>query len=412
MKKPTIALSLALILAALPAAAQDATEQAKALFNAGAQAYEAGKYPAAVQAFSEAYRLSQRPGILFSMAQAYRRQYTADKKPANLRASVKFYRDYIAKVEQGGRRADAVAALGELEPMLDRMGSAAEAPPPAPPKPAAQLMVSTQIKEATVSLDGQKAVEAPLIVDTTPGAHKVVIQAAGYFTEERELKVGNGVVALDIAMREKPGLITVSTRDGADVSIDGRLTASTPLARPIEVPPGRHLVTVVKRGCKPFSEEIDIGRGESKKVEARIDATSQRIASYVLMGVGAAGVVAGGVLAGAATHAQHQAADIDERRTTAGGISVSDLNQYNAYVARRDDFRRASGIALGAGVAVGGTAVLMALIDLPSISSIRRELNLPQKPSTPAPPKDRPMEMGMAPILAPGLYGASFSARF
>src|SRR5262249_49982115 len=59
----------------------DDVEQAKNYFNAGATAYAAGQFVAAAQAFDQAYKLAPRPAILFSMAQAERRQYVIDSRP-------------------------------------------------------------------------------------------------------------------------------------------------------------------------------------------------------------------------------------------------------------------------------------------------------------------------------------------
>jgi len=406
------ALAAALALAPLAAAAQDATEQARMLFNAGAQAYEAGKYPAAIQAFAEAYKLTARPGILFSMAQAYRRQYTADRQPANLYAAVKRFREYIAKVEQGGRRADAVQALSELEPMAERLGGAAAAPPPAPErKPQTQLMVSTQTKDASIVLDGGKAVEAPLIAEVKPGKHRVQITAPGYFPEEREIPASEGsVVALDIALREKPGLLTIVARDGADVSIDGRLVATTPLARPLEVAPGRRYVVVQKRGHRPVAEDVDLARGEAKRLDVHLAVTGQRVGAYVLMGLGAAGVAGGGTVAALAVFQQRKAQDLDTRRQTKGGLTAAELADYEHAKALRDDLRRVAGGALAGALAVGVTGILLAVFDQPAVTPPARRDEAP-KPEKPA-PRERPMEMSAAPIVVPGFYGLSVSARF
>lgn len=407
------AIALALTLLAAPAAAQSATEQAKVIFNAGAQAYEAGKYTAAIQAFTEAYRLAPRPGIQFSIAQAYRRQYTADKQPANLRAAIQHYRGYIAKVEQGGRRADAIQALSELEPMAERLGATAEAAAAAPPperKAATQIMVSAQTKDATIALDGAKSCEAPLIAEVKPGKHKIVVEAPGYFPEEREVQAApGGVLALDIVMREKPGLLTVATVGGADVSIDGRLIATTPLTQPIEVTPGHHFVAVTKRGYKPFSDDIDVGRGEQKRIDAPVAVTGQRKGAYALMGVGAAGVAAGGLFAWFAANEQKAAQTLDDRRQRDGALTVDELTQYQDHVKKRDGFRSIAGIALGGAFVVGATAVMLAVFDMPTVSAAKRDTA--PKPATPA-PRERSMEMGAMPIIMPGFYGASFAARF
>src|SRR6185503_7232665 len=87
----------------------------------GAKAYDKGDFPAAIEAFQEAYSRTQRPGVLFSIAQAYRRQYALGKNPDDLRAAIQHYRDYLAKDPQGNRRGDTAAALAELEPLAAQL---------------------------------------------------------------------------------------------------------------------------------------------------------------------------------------------------------------------------------------------------------------------------------------------------
>ncbi len=405
------ALVAVVLLAAAPAAAQDATQLAKNLFYAGAQAYEAGRFPDAIQAFTEAYKLSPRPGILFSTAQAHRKQYYVDKRPAEIREAVRLYREYIGKVEQGGRRADAVQALSELEPILEKMGAEAAAPAPVERASPTRLMISVQVKDASIAVDGGKPEAPPFSAVVKPGKHTVKITAAGYFPEEREVQAAEGgVVALDVPMREQPGLLTVQARDGADVTIDGRIAATTPMSRPIELPPGPHFVTVTKRGYKAFSDDVDIGRGEAKTVTAQLDVTGQRVAAYALLGVAAAGAVTGGVLAGVAIHEQIQAQSLDSQRTSKGGLSGPQLTDYTNDVSLRNTLRTASGVAFAGTFVLAATGVVLALADQPVIGpSTRRDVT--PKPAAPT-PGERPMEVSAAPLLGPGLYGAVLQGRF
>jgi hypothetical protein len=406
------AFALSAALSVTTASAEDATAQAKVLFNAGAQAYEAGQFPAAIQAFGEAYRLSPRPGILFSMAQAHKKQYFVDRQPAHVREAVRLYREYIAKVEQGGRRGDAVQALAELDPIVEKLGAAEAAPPPPDKKPVTRVSISASAKDATITLDG-KSIEPGIFHDVTPGKHAVHVAAPGYFPEDRDVPAAEGgIVAIDVPLREQPGLLTVLAADGAEIAIDGRAAATTPLSRPIELTPGAHFVAVTKRGYQPFAQDLDIGRGEAKSVTLKLEITGQRRAAYALFGVGAAGVVAGAVLAGVSLYEQSQAKSIDTTRTTVGGLSQTTLAQYESDLSTRNDLRTAGAIALGGGVALGLTGVLLAVFDVPTVSGAsgpRRDD--PTKKEAPG-PRDRPVDLAAAPLLGPGLYGVSVGARF
>jgi hypothetical protein len=409
---------LVLLLSACLCAAGDAlaqgtpAEQAKTLFNVGAQAYEAGQFPAAVQAFQEAYRLSPRPGILFSIAQAHRKQYYVSKSPDHLRAALRYYREYLGKVEQGGRRSDAAQATAELEPLAARDAGAAS--PAADVKAQTRLMVSSQTAGATIALDGGKPTGVPLIVEIKPGKHTLRLRASGYFDEEREIQVGEGsVAALDIPLRERPGQLSIVTAGGAQVSIDGRLAATTPLANPLEVDPGRHLVTVTRNGYRPFSQEMDVGRGEAKTVSAKLEVTRQRVGAVVLLGAGAAGAVVGGVLAGLAYRQQVIAADIDDRRLAGDikcpGKACADLDTYNAAKDARDELRRNAGIVFGGAAALGITGLLMFVFDQPVLGATARRDDRP-KPASPQ--REMPVEVSAAPVVGPGSCGIGITGRF
>lgn len=410
------ALVAALLCASASAGAQP--DQARVLFDAGAQAYEAGQYPAAIQAFEQAYRLAARPGILFSIAQARRKQFFATKSRAELRAAIQGYRDYLAQVAQGGRRSDAAAALAELEPLLGKEDAGPTAALAAPQ--ATRLMVSSQTAGAVISLDGGKPLEVPLIAEVKPGKHTLRITAAGYFEESREIEVGAGsVAALDLPLREKPGRLAVRTLAGAQVTLDGRLVAQTPLTQPLDVEPGRHVLGINKNGYRAYAHEIEIGRDEQKSLEIPLASTSQRKASYVLFGVGAASAIGGGVLAALAIHEQQLAVDFQTRQQngnarcpngSANACADWVKTSYTKHVSNRDDYRRDAGIALGAGVLVGAVGAALFTMDFPSLLGVMPR-SRDDRPKSPA-PRERPLEVSAAPLVGPGIYGAALGGSF
>ncbi|MEP7120723.1 MAG: PEGA domain-containing protein [Byssovorax sp.] len=419
MKTRSLVLVLALatpLLLGRPAFAADPPDQGRTLFNAGAQAYAAGQFTAAIQAFDECYRLDPRPGVLFSIAQAHRRQYYVDKRPEHLKLAIQNYRDYLTKVTDGGRRADAAQALSELEPVADRLGtSAAPAAPAAPPE--TRLMVSSPTHEATVSVDQGKAMEAPLITEIKPGKHSLHLTAPGYFDEDREINASaGGVAALDIALREKPGLLVIKARDGALLTIDGRYVATTPLPRPLEIDAGHHLIALAKNGYYAHTEEIDVGRAETKTLDVTLGATKQRVAAYVLLGTGAAGILVGGVFAGLAAHQQSLAQDIDATRQTKGydcrdAPADCPTKAYQDAVDQRNQLRPIAGIALTAGAVVAATGAVLFLFDQPSLDPRAARSDTKARPMAP-PPKATPLEISAAPAIGPGFYGGSFVGRF
>ena len=83
--------------------------------------------------------------------------------------------------------------------------------------------------------------------------------------------------------------LTVTTREGADVAIDGRTAATTPLTRPIEIAPGAHFVAVTHRGYRAYAQDVDIARGEARTLDAPLEVTHQRVASLALIARGRPG---------------------------------------------------------------------------------------------------------------------------
>src|SRR3954454_18903721 len=99
---------LVLGLASLPLSALAADppsdlERAKESFKAGATAYAAGDYLAAIQALDAAYQLEPLPAIAFSLGQAHRRQYFVDHDPEHLDRSIALFRQYVELAPSGSR---------------------------------------------------------------------------------------------------------------------------------------------------------------------------------------------------------------------------------------------------------------------------------------------------------------------
>jgi hypothetical protein len=409
-----------LCLAPAPAAAQGdkdkaADEQAKALFNAGAQAYAAGRYTAAVEAFQAAHKKAPRSAILFSMAQAYRRQYSIDKKPENLQEAIRNYRLYLDQVPQGGRRADAASALSELEVIASRVGvNDAAAPAPSRSSSGAKgktrVTVTSPTPGARVSLDGRAPVEVPLLEEVTPGKHKVSITADGYVSVERDIvAVEEDLVALDQELRERPARLDIKAPSGAQVAIDGRFVGTTPL-QSVEVAPGKRFIAITTNGYRPFARELDLRRGQSQRVEADLSRTAQRKVSYVLFV--ASGVTAvGGVLLTIAAIGEHGAAQKLAAKRQDSGLSAGEFETFRKRVEQRDLARDAASGLFGASALLGLAGFVFYAFDQP-ISPLPPAQS-DTKPSPANAPAQRPsIEIAVAPVLSPSFAGAGLIGRF
>ena len=415
-----IALAASLALVAAPARADDeqAKAQAKEIYNFGARAFEAGQFRAAAKAFEEAHRLVPRSALLFSAGQALRRQYAVDHKPEDLKRAVVLYQRYVADVKEGGRVGEAAAALAELEPTAERLGlltaDAAAPPEPVtePGKPtSAVIMVSSSVKGATATLDGQE-VDMPLSAEVPPGKHVVRLSAVGYKQVEREVQVAAGAsFAIDIPLEPKPARLTIDTSSSAEVTVDGRPYGSAPLPGALELQPGTRRVVLTQTGHHPFVTDLSLVADEEKTLPVELDATLQRQVSYAFFGIGGAGVTAGLALAGIAVLEQGRASKIDAARE-AGNITEDDRLAYGTAVDRRDDFRRLAGFALSAGALVAGTGLLLFVFDSPAVEDPPKADEGVPPAASPAIPEPPGMELSLAPAAVDAEAGVSLLGRF
>jgi hypothetical protein len=403
----TLLFALALLAAApRPAHAADGDDAAKVeaarqYFDAGKQAYEGGQYLVAIAAFEEAMKLSPRPPVIFSLAQAYRRQYFVDRDPAKLKRGLDLYKQYIVEVKQGGRRDDAVQYIAELEPMWIRVedeqrkaGKDMSQMTPARASDATQLMISSRTKGALASIDGGEAAEVPLIREVAPGSHKVSVSADGYFPEEVEGEAVDGrLVVVEVNLKEMPARLTVRTTAGADVTIDGRPAGTAPFSRPLEVPAGKHFVTISKRGHHPVTREVTLERGKDAKLVASLDRTTQRRVSYWVLGAAGVALLGGGGSSLAALSHQGNAETILDKRSTAQ-ISQDELDEYTRERQSRDDLTRTSYFLYGAAGALAATGVLLYFIDSPRVEALP------------------PPSSVVVPTAASGFLGAVWMGRF
>lgn len=388
----------------------DEVDRARTFFSAGAQAYAAARYGDAARSFSQAYALAPRPQLAFSLAQAERKEFFASNDASFLRRAIVHYKEYLEQTPSGGRRSEATEAKADLEARLARLDpkDAAAATVAQPEKRKARVTVYSPTAGAQASLDGGAAQVLPYFGDLQPGKHKVRVFADGYFDEEREVSGDQvGDQPLDLPLKEKPALVTVDLDRAADIYVDGRIVATTPLSRPIEVPPGPHVLSVSANGKRRFAQEVMLPRGKPYRFAPQLEASGQRVAAWTLISVGTAAVITGGVFGLFALGQEGRANDVLEEREK-GNITSNRLDAYNTSIERRDDFRDVAMVTMfaGVGVAVGG--VLLYFIDKPTIALVPPRTVEPEQK-----PKDTPIDVTAFPILGPGgTWGAGVGAKF
>lgn len=370
LKAGPLALILALTLGGSSlGAAADPTSEARSLFDAGQQAYAAGYYLEAAQAFQQAIERVPNPAITFSLAQCFRLQYFLDKKGEHLQRAIELYRRYLAEAPKGSRRDDAVSHLAVLEPMAT---SVRPSSPTEAAKAETQLMISSRTPGAMARVDGSDPGEVPVIRAVTPGEHAVEVEAPGHSTEKiKVVAVAGRLVVAEVTLKEQPARITVSAPDDSEVSVDGRPMGVTPLLRPLELSPGRHYVVVSQVGREPYARELELDRGQSTSVLANLENTTQRGVSYAFLGTGGALLLGSGACFLAGLAVEGRARELIRKRDDAQqNLTVSERDEYQQLLTGRTQLYAVSTGTLIGGTVLFGIGGLLYFLDNPKATPV------------------------------------------
>lgn len=377
--------------------------RARAVFDAGAKSFEAGDYDAAIQAFQQAYRVVPRDNLVFSIAQAHRRQYIATGQAKNLRAAVDHYRRYLARVATGGKRPDAVKALEELDaayralPQEDGADGAAE--PPTSGK--TRIWISSRTPGATFTIDGGEPAPVGRSVEVEPGKHQVRFTAPGHIEREIEVNaVAGELVPESLDLQPRPAGLIIRADSGAQVYVDGTLVGETPLPDAVRVAPGRHDVSISLLGHRSEATQVTIAGGETKSVEVDLVTTGQRDVAYGFLVTGGTFLTASGVFF-AVAGARHGDAALIYQKHLDQNISVDDVEEYERIGAQRDRFA----------VAASATGVVGLIVGLVGAGLYLFDDATPITPARDSTDRDRPAAPALSPQLELSREGAAGALR-
>lgn len=388
-------------------------DRAKESFKAGATAYSAGDYLAAIQALDAAYQLTPLPAIAFSLAQAHRRQYFVDHVPEHLERSIALFRQYVELAPTGSRRADALDALSQLEPL-----AAAQSKAPVPVASSAEtsarhtrVLVTSDAPGAELVLDDAPPVSSPLIREVEPGKHRLRITAPGFFPTERDLIAIPGELTLTpVPLRERPSTLGIWTSPDADIYIDGAYLSPGGDAVMVQLPSGKHRVAVGQKGHVVALREVTLLRGKTQNIRVVLEQTPQRIGSQVLFIAGGAALGASLVFSAFAIRSEGSAEYFLGRRQYQN-VSAADLTSYNAAITDRDRYRLATGVSLAASAGFFITGLFLHELDQPDPQLLYRTAPRPG-PGLPPPPAPPKAQVHVAPIFYENGLGAMLGGTF
>jgi hypothetical protein len=372
------------------AASADNRQAAERHFRIGEKAYKAQNFAAAAEQFEEAYKLLPLPELAFSAAQAYRKQYRIDRKIERAQRSVELYRRYLDAVKTGGHVGAAADGLDAMERELLKHGGKVSSEALRAQEERTTIIVNPELQterkgggifeiadisdadaaKIVVLLDGKPA---PVYekIDVEPGAHKIHVEVDGYLPAEvTERAVKGTTTTATIPLVPRPAKVTVKTERGARIRVDGRAAGTGPVAE-LELPAGRHVVTLTKQGRESVAREITVTRGQTLVVDEPLEKTTRRKAvPWVAAGAGLFGVLATGAVIGAIVY-DGRASDKLDAFESEGDKSPGDVAAYDRYVERRDRLVTAAWITGGAALVIGSAAVALYAFDSPGEAELR-----------------------------------------
>ncbi|HET7542799.1 MAG TPA: PEGA domain-containing protein [Polyangiaceae bacterium] len=417
MRRAVIALVLSLACLPRSARADDSSsdlDRAKESFRAGATAYAAGDYLAAIQALDAAYQLTPLPAIAFSLAQANRRQYFVDHGREHLDRAIALFRQYVELAPTGSRRADALDALSQLEPLAAAQpkaqpagGSSAEA------IRKTRVLITTDAPGAELVLDGAPPSSSPLIREVEPGKHRVHVTAPGFFPNDRELIAIPGELTLTpLLLREKPSTLGIWTSADADIYIDGAYLSPGGEGVLVHLSSGKHRLAVGQKGRVVALREVTLQRGKTQNIRVTLEQTPQRITSQVLFIAGGAALGASLVFSALAIEAEGKAEDfvgqIDHGNRN---VTAAALTSYKTSINERDRFRLATGVSLAASAGFFVTGLFLHELDHPDPQLLYRVAPRPGTEPSPA-PAARQAHLQVAPLFLENGLGAMLGGTF
>ena len=370
----------ALLALASPSFAQEPPdlERAKASFKAGANAYAAGDYLAAIQALEDAYAISPLPAIAFSLAQAERKQFFRDDKRAHLERALLLFERYLEQETRGARREDARIAINQLQQLL---GEKPHKAPDAAAKPQARptrLMIVSDTPGARITLDKGAAAASPLIREVTPGKHRALVQAEGYVDVQRDVTALAGELLLtEVKLTEKPGTLFVWAPSSSEVYVDGVFVGQGGELVTVPLASGRHQLSVAQQGRRLARRDVQLERGKTHTEIVTLEPTMQRNVSELLFIGGGAALGVSMVLSAFAIRAENDAeAFLAQQRVR--NVKEPQLVAYNASIAGRNRFRTAAAVGVAGAFGMFITGLFLHELDQPRSPALHRRDDLPR----------------------------------
>jgi outer membrane receptor for ferrienterochelin and colicins len=322
MRRPLLVLVLGAALIGAPALADNTADEADVAFNLGNDAYARRDYDRALSYYFLSHRLVPNRNVLFNIAKCFEAKNQVDE-------AYRYYNDLLPLDLPADDRREVKTALARLAPKValltvtsdppgadiyvDRedLGSRGKTPQTLAVNPGSHKVIlklgGHRGGEVTVNLargreakqkfdlkailgrvkvtgtpegavvrerpDGPELGRLPASFDFKPGQVLLHISAPGFLPSQALLKVepeGTATATVELTVQPRPTgkVVVTANREGAEVRVDGVGSGFTPTV--VALPEGEHLVEVVQKDLRPYSQRVTVVADQEVRIVAEL----------------------------------------------------------------------------------------------------------------------------------------------
>jgi hypothetical protein len=273
-------LTLCFVLASAGAASAEPTQvdktQAATLKKRGDEEMESLRYAEALTDYTEAYRLTSDPALLYNRARVLE--------------ALERFPEALAELERFSHEASPQlrAKVPQLKELMKDLGARITTLSIRCNVDNARVLVRDKIV-ATTPLEG------PIRVNAGQAAIEVVADGYHGYKQTFELPKGGSItVDVELTLRDARGVLLVATTPtGSDLRIDGQAFGRTPVEASLAA--GNHVVVVSHDGYENKQTNAVVVEGQKKSIDVALDKNPSIFAKWWFW-TGVAVVVAGAVI--------------------------------------------------------------------------------------------------------------------
>ncbi|MBN2723303.1 MAG: PEGA domain-containing protein [Deltaproteobacteria bacterium] len=162
-------------------------QKAKTHYETAEKHYSVGEFSEALENYKSSFDLSDKPELLFNIAQCHRQLKQYEK-------SIFFYRLFLSRLPHTALKSEVEKHISEMNKILKSL----------PAGNSGRLSIVTQPRGASIFIDafsGKRVGVTPKVINLTPGEHLVIIRKKGFSEIQKKVTVTQGaLVTMDIKL--------------------------------------------------------------------------------------------------------------------------------------------------------------------------------------------------------------------